>query len=293
DAVRAFHTEPDEPEVEEKPAAVEENSEPDDITLEGDEETEGQDDKEVSEPALASDDMVVDIDGEKIPVKDLKSSRLMEKDYTQGKQALAQERTQLRELGTNFQSALDRMGEYLFSKLPPEPDAQLAFTNPNLHYQQKMIHDAALAEMMQVLQVKEGAQEAVNMLSEQDFKALVSAENDILVKNLPHLKEAKRFEAFNRRVETRAKEAGYDDETIKRTASAQLRQVFYESSLYREARANADKAKVKVQEAKPMLPVQRAQHPNSIAALERNNALKRLETTGSIDDAVKAYSALT
>lgn len=292
DAARAYVTDEsqDETTVEkQEPDAINGEGEPDDITLGDDEETEGQDEPGEPETLLANDDMVVEIDGEKVSVKDLKGSRFMEKDYTQGKQALAQERGQLREIGTNFQTALERVSQYLYSKLPPEPDSQLAFTNPQLHYQQDVLHKAALAELTQILQVHEGAAEAVNTVNDADFRALMSAEDQNIVKNLPHLKDPKRFEAFNRRVETRAKEAGFDEAAIKTTADARLRQVFYESALYREARANADKAKVKVQAAPPILPAKQKPNAASLDALARVNAMRKLEQDGSMDSAVRAY----
>ena len=55
-------------------------------------------------------------------------------------------------------------------------------------------------------------------------------------------------------------------------------------------KAEAAKGAAKVAEAKPMLPVKRAQNSNSIAASEKANAINRLKSSGSIEDAVRAYS---
>ena len=284
DAVAAYTSEPDEVEQVEAPDAVESNSEPDDLALaEGEEEAEPQ--IEAQEATLASDDMVVDVDGEKIPVADLKKSRLLEADYTRSKQVLTQERAGLQELGRHFTAASERIAEYLFSKLPSEPDPQLAFTNPNLHYQQKMLHDASMAEMMQVLQVQQGAKDAVGMLDENEFKARMSEADSEIIKQMPHLKDQKRFEAFTRRVQTGAKQYGFTDAEINSTADPRIRLMAYDAAYGREARANAAKAKAKVQEAKPMLPVQRSKTHATDQGSQLAAAQKRFDANPTPDNA--------
>ena len=290
DAVSAYHTEPeaDAPAVEEKAEqAVQGDSEPDDLALaEGLEEAEGEaDEGDKPEAVLASDDMVVDVDGEKIPVADLKKSRLLEADYTRSKQVLTQERAGLQELGRHFTAASERIAEYLFSKLPAEPDPQLAFTNPNLHYQQKMLHDASMAEMMQVLQVQQGAKDAVGMLDENEFKARMSEADSEIIKQMPHLKDQKRFEAFTRRVQTGAKQYGFTDAEINSTADPRIRLMAYDAAYGREARANAAKAKAKVQEAKPMLPVQRSKTQATDQGSQLAAAQKRFDANPTPDNA--------
>jgi hypothetical protein len=133
-AAYAWDDEPEtatiEPEQEEEVS----QSEPDDLSLaEGDDISDGQEgDAETPEPTLASDDMVVEVDGEKIAVKDLKNSRLLEADYTRKTQEIAQVRSGLQELGANFQSALEHVGRLLQSKIPPMPSPELAFTNQDI-----------------------------------------------------------------------------------------------------------------------------------------------------------------
>lgn len=185
------------------------------IANEAEEEAEGEDGEEAeAEPLLANPDMVIEIDGNKVPVRELMDGYLREADYTRSKQAVVHERTQLQELGKNFQGALDRVVDYLTAKLPPEPDPQLAYTNPQAHYQMKVLYDAALAEMQGILGMKHGTEEANNLLSETDFKARMSAENENLIKKMPHLKDQKRLDAFNRKVTEGAKAYGISDEEI-------------------------------------------------------------------------------
>ena len=229
--------------------------------------------------------MVVEVDGEKIAVKDLKESRLLQADYTRSKQALAQERGQLQELGQNFSGALERVVDYLASKLPPEPDPQLAFTNPTQHYQMQALHQAALAEMQGILGMKQGAEQANQLLNENDFKSRMSAENENLVKQMPHLKDQKRLDAFNRSVAKGAKTLGFSEQEINSTADHRIRLMAYHAAYGLEARANAAKAKAKVQSATPMLPVQRSKSMGSEQDSKIAAAQKRFDANPSPDNA--------
>lgn len=295
DAVSAIHTDETEKTpssgVQEPEAAIEGESEPDDFALaEGEEEAEGKTEEAQAEPALANPDMVVEFDGQKIPVKELMDGYRREADYTRSKQALSKERGGLQELGKNFHSAIERVTEFLVSKMPPEPDAQIVYQNPQLYMQMKVAHDAALAELEQVLAVKHGAEQAGKLLSDVEFSSIMSSENENLIKQMPHLKDPKRLDAFNRAVEKGAKSLGFSDDEIKATADHRIRLMAYHAAYGIDARAKVAQAKAKVQAA-PVMQPQRQQHPNSAAALERNNSMRRLQSSGSIDDAVKALMA--
>lgn len=295
DAVSAFHTDETEEDpssgVQEPEAAIEGESEPDDFALaEGEEEAEGKTEEAQAEPALANPDMVVEFDGQKIPVKELMDGYRREADYTRSKQALSKERGGLQELGKNFHSAIERVTEFLVSKMPPEPDAQIVYQNPQLYMQMKVAHDAALAELEQVLAVKQGAEQAGKLLSDVELSSIMSSENENLIKQMPHLKDPKRLDAFNRAVEKGAKSLGFSDDEIKATADHRIRLMAYHAAYGIDARAKVAQAKAKVQAA-PVMQPQRQQHPNSAAALERNNSMRRLQSSGSIDDAVKALMA--
>lgn len=273
-----------------KETGTQDESEPDDLALaEGEEEAEGQDESAQAEPLLASDDMVVEIDGQKIAVKDLKDGHLMQADYTKSKQALSQERGQVQELGKNLSGALERVVDYLASKLPPEPDPQLAYSDPNRHYQMQILHNAALAEMQSILGMKQGAEEATNMLDETAFKTLMSESDAAIIKQMPHLKDPKRLDAFNRTVTKAAKELGASEEDIKTTTSPIIRLLAYHAAYGMEARKNAAKAKAKVQTA-PVLPTQRSKTPASETNARLAAAQRRFDTNPSPDNAALLLS---
>jgi hypothetical protein len=227
-------------------------------------------------------------DGATVPIQELIDGHFRQEDYTRKTQEDAETRRGLQTLGTDFVDAMDRVLNYLVSKLPPEPDPQLTFTNPQQHYQQTVLHQAALAEMSQIMQAKEGAQAAAQQLSQADFVAMKAAEDAKIVKEMPHLKDPKRFEAFNRDLVAGAKAMGFTENEINTTADARIRLMAYHANYGINARAAAAKAKSKVQNATPSpLPATQRQHPNSVKALANVNAMKQLRSSGSLKDAMR------
>jgi hypothetical protein len=261
---KAEEPEPEEPPLEEEPA-----EEPD------------------ADVQLAGEDVFVEFEGgEKIPVKELKDGYLRQQDYSRKAQETAQERSDLKALGQRFSQTIEQVAGFLLSRLPPEPDPTLVYTNPNLHYQQKMAHDAAYADVVALMQTAEQGKTVAKVLSEADFKSAVTAENDRLIRKMPHLKDPARLEAFNRKVENYAKSAGFTEDEIKTTADHRVRMLVYDAAYGREARAAAARAKGKLTNAAPLLPAKQRQHPNSVQALANVNAVKRLRNTGRLQDAV-------
>lgn len=236
----------------------------------------------------ATDDAVVDLgEGVSLTVKELKDTYTAREELTRNLQETHKERGELKTLGSNMQGAIERIAGYLFSKIPPEPEPGLMYTNPGEHYAISQQRNSMIGEIQALLTVQEQAQGAVQQLSEADLRSAKIAEEDKLLRAMPSLKDAKRKEAFDRVLTARAKELGFPDEMITRTVDARLRQVFWESAKYREAIAKSAQVREKIESA-PRTPASapRPQHPNSQRALENVNAMKRLAKSGSLRDAV-------
>jgi hypothetical protein len=284
-AMAAYDDEPETENVETgEPEPVEQDGAEDSDPVESEQEAEPVDDA----PLDTYDKLVKMPDGETVPIQELIDGHFRQEDYTRKTQEDAALRRGLQELGQNFNGALERVINYLASKLPPEPDPQLAFSNPQAHYQQTVLHNAALAEMTQLLQAGEGAKQAISEVAQADFVAVKTAEDAKIVKEMPHLKDPKRFEAFNRDVVAGAKALKFTEGEINTTADARIRLMAYHANYGINARAAAAKAKSKVQNATPSpLPATQRQHPNSVKALANVNAMKQLRSSGSLRDAMK------
>ena len=275
----------EEPEADNSAAILDD---PDEVTEPTEEETEA--------APVAADDLkdetVVDLgDGKTATLADLK---LAHATFEEGKvaqtrvmQEVATERSNLHTLGANMAQALENVSQYLVQRLPAEPDAQLAYTDPAEHYRQTILRNNAIAELQDMLAVAQGSKQAVEMLSEADFKAAKAEEDQKWIATMPALKDPKRFSAADAKAKAHALAMGWPKEEVDATADHKLRTVFFEAARYREIMANASKAKGKVENASIMPAPKARQHPNSQAALTQVNGLKKLAKTGRLDDALK------
>lgn len=252
---------------------------------------------ETKETAPAASDIPDDADiilgeGKTAKLADLKQAYAsLEESSTANARALQEvsaERSNLRTLGSNMAQALENISNYLVQRLPPEPDPQLAYTDPGEHYRQTMLRNNAISELRDMMSVAEGSKEAVQMLSDADFKALKAKEDQQWIASMPALKDPKRFAAADAKSKAHAKALGFSEDEVNTTADHRLRKVFFQSARYEEIQAATKTAKGKVENASIMPPPKaRNQHPNSQAALEQVNAKKALMKSGKLDDALK------
>ena len=241
----------------------------------------------------ASDDVLVKLDdGKTVPVAELKALAKqvpeLESLMTRKTQEVASERRELQTLGTNMASVLQNVIGFVESMLPPEPDQALMWTDPPRHYQQTQLRNQAMAQFTKLFDVKAATDGAIAQLSEADFRAAKQQANEELQRINPSLKDPKRLETFERRIEAHAKSLGFTDDQIKSTVDPKIRQMVWESAQYREITAKAAQAKTKIEGAPTLKapPPKSQQHPNSTKALANVNALKRLQKTGSLYDAM-------
>lgn len=202
-------------------------------------------------------------------------------------QEVATERSNLHTLGSNMAQALENVSQYLVQRLPPEPDQNLAYSDPAEHYRQTIIRNNAIAELQDMLSVSDGSKEAVAMLSDADFKALKADEDQKWIASMPSMRK-EQFPKIDAKAKAYAKSLGFNEQEVETTADHRLRSTFWKAARYEEIMANATKAKGKIENASTMAPQRaRTQHPNSQAALEQVNARKVLAKSGRLDDALK------
>lgn len=202
-------------------------------------------------------------------------------------QETASERSNLQILGQNMSRALEGISNYLVDRLPPEPDDALAWEDPGEHYRLTMLRQKAIGELRDLLSVADGSKQAVAMLSDAEFQAVKREEDTKWIAAMPSLKDPKRFQAADKKARDHARALGYEQGEVDTTADHRLRKVFFQSARYEEIMAKAGQAKGKVENATKMPPAKARTHANSRAALDQVNARKRLEKSGSLNDAMK------
>lgn len=255
------------------------------------EEPEDADASEKDAEPEAQDDVLIKMDdGSTITVSELKAkAATLETDNARISQEVANERRELQQMGTKVAETFDVLVSYLASELPPEPEPSLRHTNRNLFNEMRGLRADAFEKLQSLLQGKQGVESVTSQLSEIDFKREEAEENAKLIAAVPNLKDPARLAAANAKVLAYGLSIGFSEKEIKNTLDARIRRMAIDAAYGRDAREAAQKAKVQVKTAMASKPAATGirPHANSMKAIERVNAVKRLQKTGSLADAMK------
>lgn len=267
-----------------------EESEPDD-DVSGDEiEDDAGDDVDGDAPpqdAQVNDDVVVTLsDGEKLPLSELKLGFMRDRDYRQKTQQVSNQRRDLEALATSVSQAVDAIADHLTKSLPPAPDPNLAITNPGEYTRRKAMHDHAMGQIAKVLETAHAPKDAVNKLTEQQHRELVASETAKLSEAFPQVRTQEGHKQFFDAAAQTARELGYSDEEIGGATDHRLFTLAHYARIGLKAEESKAKAAKKVANVPPVAPTKR--QPSKNAAKHRSNrdAMKKLNQSGSIHDAM-------
>lgn len=294
-AAKPVEKQEEEPEVE---ATEQQQETPDDEAVEPTEEEaveeEGDDASQEDAELEAKDDLLVKLaDGSKLTVAALKAeAEQVKTENARISQEAAKERRELQQYSESVRGFYDALIDDLSSKLPPEPNPALMYgtLEQQMQFNREKFHRESQIEYMRNLfQAREALKESEAKISEADAQRYQENERAALIKANPNLKDPTRFKAAMDKTKTYLKSVGFDDALIDSTHDAKMLQVAMDAAYGKEARENAQKAKVQLKTVTAKTPVTtRPVHPNSLKAITKTNALKRAQSSGSIDDVLKA-----
>jgi len=226
----------------------------------------------------------VEIDGEQVPLVELKKGYLRQSDYTRKTQELAEQRRELGTQAEEVQKLLTGMALVLQQSLPPEPDPSLANNNPEEYLRQKAAYDAAVQNIQQLVQMAEQAQEVTLSATQPDPEA----EAERLLERVPELRDPKLQEKWFAEAETAARQLGFSDEEIENVADHRLWLLAHYAAIGMRAEGLRDEMKAEKNKLKPSARKPRGKaRKDTQRKLQRNRAaLERLRRTGSLSDAL-------
>lgn len=282
---------PETPEDQEQESSDEEPAEA--VEAETDELEEEPASEEDAEPEAKDDVLIKMDDGSTITVAELKAeASTLKTENARISQEVANERRELQQASTKLSETFEFVLGKLAEKLPPEPDDSLLWSNPAQHHQMVYLREAAIKELQAWFAPKNEVDQLTNQLSEADFKKYEAAENAKLIAAVPNLKDPARMKAAMEKAKSYAKSIGFSDDEFDKTVDARIRRMVVDAAYGRDAREAAQKAKVQVKTAVAKSPTaQRQVHPNSLRALTANNAIKRAQQTGNLEDVLAARLA--
>lgn len=243
-------------------------------------------DNTVAEVNIPDDALVTLSNGEKVKFSDLKKSPLLEADYTRGKQILSNERKAVAETATRLQSLQETLVTFLAEQIPPEPPTTLAFENVEKYIQQKTVHDAAVARLQVLIESANQAKGEAQALSDTDLQAQRQAAAEQVADRLPFLRDPTRAKEFDKSVAEAAKFIGYSDNDLARMTDPRQFLLAHYAAKGIKAEQAEKKVQQKVQAAPQATPAKTAQAKGNPQFLRNKEAMRRLDKSGSIHDAM-------
>ncbi len=239
-----------------------------------------------AEPASVKDDAIVEVQGEKLAISELKSGYMRTADYTRKTQELGNKRRDLETLATRVTDSVNAIADLLLAQVPKAPDASLAITDPGRFVQEKAFHEAAMAQVNAVIEKATAPKEAVNKLNDDQRSEYLQSENAKLAEAFPQTARPDTRRKFFDDVMSTATELGYSPQEIQGATDHRLFKLAHYARLGMAAEKAKAKAAQKVVNVPPVATQRRAQGAAASATRANQNAMQRLAETGSIKAAM-------
>lgn len=218
--------------------------------------------------------------GESVTRDELISGYMKEADYRRKTSMVAESRRAVEAQAQRMQRQIEVLSEYLVSNLPAEPDASLAYTDPQTYNARKAAYDQQLGNLQKLLAMANEPKEVANEISGQVSKERLTEENARLASAFPMTTNQKGREKFFRSAFDAAGRLGFSDKEMQSVTDSRMFGLAYYANLGMQAEKAREKAKQKVAEA-PKAPPKRSR-----VAVNSDQAMQKLRQSGSIHDAV-------
>lgn len=282
---------------------------------EGEEDEDGDEDEDADEEGDDDDDGEIDlnkkvtvtVDGEEleVPLSEVIAGYTKDADYRQKTAALAADREEFQEFAVEvyqnskvYTEKLQGWIDMTEALKPTQADwDSLKHSNPNLYIQTKEQWDAIEGKISEAKSEKAKAEGVQNALQARQYADWVEAENNKLVEKIPALRNPKKAAAFRQAIMAYGKATGYTKEELSQGA-VDHRDIMtlYKASRYDEIMASR-KSGQRPAKGAPRVSEASSQ-PRSVskrstdARKNLRNADRRLERSGSVDDAAMAFTAM-
>ena len=218
--------------------------------------------------------------GESVTQEELVAGYMKEADYRRKTMALGETRREVTANAERMQRQVEKFAEFLTKHLPDEPDASLAYSNPQAYTAQKAAYDQQLAVVKELLAVSEEPKQIAKEMSESETLERLSEENERLAAAFPMTTNPKGRKDFFSKAGDAAKALGFTDQEVAEQIDSRMFGLAYYASLGLEAEKAKQVAKRKVSQAPKAAPKRQRLDEKS------NKAMQKLRQSGSIHDAV-------
>lgn len=290
--------EPDDEDVEVNPAVqedgIETDSETDETGDDGQEadvtqndDTPGEDDGQGDDQPIVPDDALISVGGQQLTFGEVKAGYMREADYRRKTQVLGNRSRDLEALSGRVNGAVHKIADFLAKQIPDAPNPALAMSDPARFVREKAMHESAMQQLGEIFNSVEDVRGIQQTLTDEQHQAVIDRESAKLAEVLPHLRKPGESKKFFDAVFETGRELGYSDEEMQEATDSRLFLLAHFARIGMAAEKAKQVAKRKVQDVPPYSPQRRPQGPNANRVRANQEAVKRLEKSGSIYDAVK------
>lgn len=245
------------------------------------------DEAKAETPAEPEDSVVIAMPtGEKLELKELKNGYMRDRDYRHKTTDIANRRRELEAHSTRVTQAVDAVSELLMAQVPKAPDPSLTLTDPLAFIQQKALHDQGMERISSIIDKANSVKAVTNTLSQEQQSEIVQSEIAKLYEAFPQTRTPEGQRKFFDASVGAAKELGFSDAEIGAINDHRMFKVAYYANLGLKAEAARSKAAQKVVNVPPVATQRRPAGPNAAKQRANQEALSKLNRTGSISDAM-------
>ncbi len=225
-------------------------------------------------------------DGTKVASDEAVKGYLRQSDYTAKTTEMAEYRKSLEAENTRIQGITEAFIDHLSQMIPAAPEPSLALQDPNAYTAKKAQHEAAVAQIQKLIEIGEQAKEAGNGISAADRQKLVNEENQKLVAKFPEVAKQKGREAFFQTTASAAQQVGFSMDELQGVTDHRLFALAHWADKGMKAEQAKKTAKAKAQKAPPATPSKPGQPTKAQRSRRNAEAMRKLADSGSIYDAM-------
>ena len=219
-------------------------------------------------------------DGREVSEQELIAGNMREADYRRKTQAVAETRRTLDAQSQRLQAQVDALAEYVSQRLPPEPDLNLAYTDPAAFNAQKAIYDQSLSHVQQLLSMVDEPKKVAEELTSEAHMEMVQEENSRLAMAYPQTTTENGRKEFFKAAFEGGRHFGFPEEEMKSVTDHRM------IAMARYAAIGMAAEKAKATAKRKVAAVSKPAPSKSRKAPGNRDAMKKLGQTGSIHDAV-------
>lgn len=243
--------------------------------------------QKAAKAAKVDDTVIVELQtGDKVPLSELKNGYLRQADYSRKTQETSNYRRAVEAEASQLQAITNTFTEYLAQNIPDAPSPSLAYSDPARFTAMKATHDAAVAQIEQLVRMGADAAKAAKTVQDTGVREeVLKREKQALAAAFPaEFSTQVGVNKFFETVRASAQELGVSDQELSDITDHRFYVALHYAGIGKRALAARAKAQEKVKDAPPVAAPKRAK---AAPASNNRDAMAKLARSGSIRDAMR------